>query len=388
MTSSGPLLAADESLTHQIATTFARVAPTDRAWTEKVWAMAAARDGSLSLAFGLGKYTNRNVMDAFAGVSRGTEQWTVRGSRRLAPEPERTGVGPIRYEVVEPLSRVRIALDANDVAPISFECELRGVVPPAVEEQETHVSRSRYRIDADVVRFHQTAVAEGWVEVDGERHEIDPGSWVGARDRSWGVRYGVGRPEDDVEPTGTPADAAGLVVWMPVTMTAADGTPYGLFVYHQRFVGRGWSTGSVQGGIERPAGAGRPQPFRDVVPDLRFDDGNRRLLGGTLRCVLADGGERTFTVRPVSDTGFHLGTGLYGGFEDHWHGEWRGKLHVEGEHVVGCDRVDVAHRLHQHRDCIVRVEDPATGDTGVGTVQSIVTGAHPDLGLTAEASFL
>ena len=90
MTASGPLLAADEALTHQIADTFARVAQSDRAWTEKVWLMAAARDGSLSVAFGLGKYVNRNVMDAFAGVSRQTEQWTVRSSRRLAPRPEDT----------------------------------------------------------------------------------------------------------------------------------------------------------------------------------------------------------------------------------------------------------------------------------------------------------
>ena len=50
--------------------------------------MAAARDGSIQLGFGLGKYTNRNVMDAYAGMSRGVEQMTVRASRRLAPDPE------------------------------------------------------------------------------------------------------------------------------------------------------------------------------------------------------------------------------------------------------------------------------------------------------------
>ncbi len=52
MTKPGPLLGADEQLNHQIADTFARVGQSDRSWTEKVWAMAAARDGSLSLAFG------------------------------------------------------------------------------------------------------------------------------------------------------------------------------------------------------------------------------------------------------------------------------------------------------------------------------------------------
>src|SRR5271155_6248216 len=88
MTKPGPLLGADEQLNHQITDTFARVGQSDRSWTEKVWAMAASRDGSLSVAFGLGKYINRNVMDGFAGVSRGTEQWTVRASRRLSPDFE------------------------------------------------------------------------------------------------------------------------------------------------------------------------------------------------------------------------------------------------------------------------------------------------------------
>ena len=200
--------------------------------------MAAARDGSLSLAFGLGKYINRNVMDGFAGVSRGTEQWTVRASRRLAPELERNEVGPIGYDIVDALRRTRYRLAPNDVVPISFDVEIEGVAPPAMEEEETHISRSRSRIDADIMRFHQSGVARGWVEVEGERTEVDDRAWVGARDRSWGVRYGVGQPLDDIEATPVPADTSGMFVWMPVTMTRPDGRPFTLFVYYQRYHGR------------------------------------------------------------------------------------------------------------------------------------------------------
>jgi hypothetical protein len=385
MTKPGPLLAADEQLTHQIADTFARVGQTDRSWTEKVWAMAAARDGSLSISFGLGKYVNRDVMDGFAGVSRGTEQWTVRASRRLAPELERSEVGPIAYDVVHALERTRYRLAPNDVVPISFDVEVEGVAPPGMEERETHISRSRSRVDADIVRFHQSGVARGWVEVEGERTEIDDAGWVGARDRSWGVRYGVGLPLEDIEATPAPADTSGMFVWMPVTMARPDGRPFTLFVYFQRYQGAGWATGSARGAIELPDG--RAKPFRDVIPALEFRDDNRRLTGGAIRVVLWDGTERTYRVDPVSATGFHLGTGLYGGFEGHHQGEWRGELHVDGEHIGGCDTVEVAHRIHQHRDCIVRVEDVEDGSTGVGTLQSGVIGAHPDMGLTADASF-
>lgn len=385
MTAPGPLLPADEGLNHQIVDTFSRVVESDRSWTEKIWAMAAARDGSMSIAFGLGKYINRNVMDGFAGVSRGTEQWTARASRRLTPEVERNEIGPIGYDVVVPLERTRYRLEANDVVPISFDVEVEGVAPPAMEDRETHISRSRSRIDADVMRFHQSGTARGWVEVDGQRTEIDDESWVGARDRSWGVRYGIGKPLDDVEATPMPEGTAGMFVWMPVTMTRPDGRPFTFFVYYQDYHGPGWSRVSARGSIELPDG--RVKAFGDVNPELEFRDDNRRLTGGTIRVVMPDGSGRRYRVEPLSDTGFHLGTGLYGGFEGHFHGEWRGELHVDGEHVQDCDTVEVAHRLKQHRDCIVRLTDLEDGSTGIGTMQSNAVGAHPAMGLTAEASF-
>ena len=83
----GELLAADESFFHQTTDTFAVVATSDPAWTEKVCAMATTRDGSLQLGFGLGRYPNRNVLDGYGALSRGPEQLTVRASRRLASDP-------------------------------------------------------------------------------------------------------------------------------------------------------------------------------------------------------------------------------------------------------------------------------------------------------------
>ena len=90
----GPLGPADERFDHQIADTFATVGVSDPSWTEKVCAMAARRDGSLQLGFGMGKYTNRNVLDGYAGLSRGAEQITVRGSRRLFPDSTTRRSGP------------------------------------------------------------------------------------------------------------------------------------------------------------------------------------------------------------------------------------------------------------------------------------------------------
>jgi len=115
----GVLLPSDEGFHHQIADTFATVLQSDPTWTEKVCLSVGRRDGALQLGFGLGKYLNRNVMDAYAGISRGVEQRTVRASRQLWPGPEATSVGPIHYEIVEPLRKIRLRLDENDVQKIA-----------------------------------------------------------------------------------------------------------------------------------------------------------------------------------------------------------------------------------------------------------------------------
>jgi len=380
MTNPGPLLPADEGLHHQIVETFARVGERDRSWTEKICAMAAARDGSVQLALGLGKYTNRGVMDAYAGISRGVEQWTVRSSRALAPAPETTVVGPIRYEVVEPLRTLRFALDPNPTLPISFEWTLSSPVPPALESREVHVSRDRYRVDADIIRYHHGGTASGWLEIDGTRTTFDDTEWISTRDHSWGVRYQVGAPLPDIAPVAQPEGTSAYVLWFPVFCTRPDGSHYGLHFYYQRFAFGDWSRLTFEGGVEHENG--RKEPFTAAQPNLRFDDRTRRFLGGDITCTMRDGSERVFTLLPVSDTGFHLATGLYGGFDDKFHGQWRGDEHVEGEHFPDCTAADALPRVRQHRQALVRVEDPAGEGVGYGDLQSIVTGAHPDIGLT------
>ncbi|MCU1456769.1 MAG: hypothetical protein JWL73_861 [Actinomycetia bacterium] len=375
----GPLIAADEQFTHQIVDTHARVGTSERSWTEKVCAQASARDGSFQLALGLGKYTNRNVMDAYAGISRGVEQWTVRSSRALAPDPETATIGPIRYEVLEPLREVRFALDANDAQPIAFEWIFTGTVPASVENREVHVSRDRYRINADVIRYHHVGTARGWVELDGERTEFDDSSWISTRDHSWGVRYEVGAPVPDIAPSPMPEGASAYVLWFPVSCAHSDGTPFGLHFYYQRFGFGGRSRLTFEGGIEHANG--KREEFVAAVPDLRFDDATRRFQGGTITVTMVDGTAREYRLSPVGATGFHLAAGLYGGYDDHYHGQWRGQSHLDGDYYPDCTLTAAVKKLRQHRLGLVRVEDP-DGGVGYGDLQSIVTGPHPEIGLT------
>jgi len=382
----GPLVPADETLLHQTVDTFATVGSSDLGWTEKIWAQTCALDGSLQVLFGLGKYTNRNVMDAFGGVSRGREQWTVRGSRALHTDPATAAVGPLRYEIVSPLDAVRLVLEPSDVQPIAFDVVLRGSVPARMEDREHLRSPRRGRITNEVVRYHQAGVTEGWVEVDGTRHEISPDTWMSARDHSWGVRTNVGEPARDLEPAEYPPNPHSLTSWSPVLMRRPEGEHYVLFHYYLDTNLPGLPSKRLRGGVEYPDG--REEPFVDAHLDVRFDDTNRRFLGGTITFTHEDGTERPLSVMPASDTGFHLGTGLYFGLDGQRHGMWRGELHVDGEHIVDCTVPDVARRIHQHRDCVVRVDDPVGGGTGVGPMQTIAIGGFPALGLTLENTFI
>lgn len=376
----GDLLPADELLCHQTVDTFATVATSDPAWTEKVCAMAMARDGSLQIGFGLGKYTNRNVMDGYAALSRGPEQVTVRASRRLAPLPDVTSIGPIHYEIVEPMRTIRFRLEANDAQPIAFDWLFRAELPPVTEDR-THL-RAGYRTMAELVRYHQIGVAEGWIEVDGERTEMTPDEWVSTRDHSWGVRYDVGVPPTDVEGAGEPTIPAGvgfMMIWSPLLMERPDGSRYGLHLHFTRYAMAGFDQTTVVGGVEHPDGS--REPIVSIVPSLRFDPDNRRLLGGELVATTEAGVEHPLTVEVLGDTGVHLGAGLYFGFDGHHHGEFRGELHVDGERIADCRPIETAKRLHQIRDTVVRVTDPVGGGVGVGNLQPIAAGPWPDLGL-------
>jgi hypothetical protein len=381
----GPLGAADEGFNHQMADTFATVGTSDPSWTEKVCAMAARRDGSVQLGFGLGKYTNRNVLDGYAGLSRGPEQVTVRGSRRLFPEPDLTAVGPVRYEVLEPMRRVRFALDPNPCQPLAFDWVYEAVLPPATEDRTHQRAPLGYRVSADLVRYHQIGTASGWYEIDGRRHTIDPDEWVSTRDHSWGVRYDVGTPPTDVDPFDPVAQMAFRMIWCPALMTDPDGTRWGLFMHLIEARGFGHHRRTVMGTVEHADG--RTERMADIRPELAYDPANRRLLGGTVTVTLEDGKERTFVLEVPTDTGFHLGAGLYFGWQGHHHGEWRGELHVDGERLADCRQPELARQLHQLRDTFVHIHERATGAEGWGNCQPMITGAHPDLGLDGESSF-
>ncbi|WP_027929028.1 hypothetical protein [Amycolatopsis thermoflava] len=374
------IVPADELLCHQTPETFATISQADISWTEKLWASLFARDGSLQVDCGIGKYHNRNVIDMFAGISRGTEQLTVRASRRLDSDPDRVGVGPLDYEVVEPLKAVRFVLRENHLLPIRFDLTVTGVLPPFLEAKDGQREPDGFRICSDLLRYHQASTVCGRIWIDGEQIEVRDDEWFGFRDHSWGVRMDVGEPPPDVHRRQR-LDGNFILTWSPMWMRNPDGTSYEVHHYHQWVDGK---TTYFSGFVNHPDGT--QTPLHNVQDELKFDPVNRRLLGGKMTFDAGWGQTRTVEIEPASDTGFHLGTGLYFGFKGHRHGTWLGESHLDGERYADVSDPDTAREVHQLRDCVIRCRE---GDaTGYGIFESMVIGEHPRYGLTRESSFL
>jgi hypothetical protein len=206
---------------------------------------------------------------------------------------------------------------------------------------------------------------------------------VSFRDHSWGIRPGVGLPIPGLPRGSRPTQS--LVSWFPMILEKADGTPYRMFAFFDHRTGPGFEHRRSQAEVEGPDGV---HHFAAAAQDFRFDDANRRMLGGTLTLIDTDGSTRPLTITPVGDTGFHLGTGGYFGWNGRVIGQYVGDLLVDGEKVEGCDQPEVARQLHQLRDLLVRIDDPVGGGTGYGNLETMAVGEFPELGLTEANSFL
>lgn len=290
----------------------------------------------------------------------------------------------MHYEIIEPLRRIRCTLKANEFADIAFDATWIGDYEASLEEPWSDRSSDMGRVTHDILRYHQIGTIEGWVEVEGDRFDITPDTWISIRDHSWGLRPGIGKHISGLRPAAYPARS--LLTWMPASMVRGDGTRYSLFAFidDKDFDDRNEHRSQAEEQFED----GRSQNFAGATHSLEFEDANRRLRGGTITLLGTDGTTRPLTVKPVGETGFHLGTGGYFGWDGRPPGMFTAEEVVAGEKLTGMDSPEMACKAHQLRDLLVHIEDPVVGGAGLANIETLVLGAHPEKGLTSENSFL
>jgi hypothetical protein len=261
---------------------------------------------------------------------RNGRQHNLRLSRQLRPDHDSTTIGPLSYEVVEPLKTIRLVVDPGDHG-FALDLLWDGMLPP--HEEGAHFSRTNGRATADYRRFDQAGWVSGWVELAGDRFVAD--RWWGIRDHSWGVRPGVG----GFEPLNGPPAAGlfgrgGLFFWM--TFMSETGTGYAQI--HEDSDGNRLM---LDGHLRFPDGKGgaREVPVVDAHHELQFYEGTRILMKMRATLVPAEG-------KPVEIEGHRLfgapwafiGTGYDGGYDDR-----QGLGVYRGEYRCETDVYDVSH---------------------------------------------
>lgn len=309
-----PPVPLDEYPIHQAPLSLEHVASSDRNFYDRAYFNAHARSDELFFIAGFGCYPNLGVKDAFALVRRGGQQSAVHFSDALTDERLDLRVGDFRVEVREPLQTIRLIADRADLG-LTFDLTWEGSFP-AVQEQP-HIMRAGRRAILDACRFAQVGTWEGVLSLDGDDITVDPGTWVGTRDRSWGIR-----PVGEAEPSGRNADEPLEGFWwlyVPLrfddfaVVIIVQELPDGFRTLNDAV--RVWPDGRIeQLGWPRVA--------------ISYESGGRVPTHAEITCSTADGSPLVIEVDALLAAPIHVGGG-YGGDPDWTHGQWRGRDFAE-----------------------------------------------------------
>ncbi|WP_109507477.1 hypothetical protein [Nocardioides speluncae] len=298
----------DEFPIHQAPLSMARVASSDRGFYDRCYFNALDQDGSAFLVTGLGTYPNLGVVDAYASVRVGDLQHSVRFSDALDERSLEQRVGGYRVEVVEPLSELRVICEHELV---SFDLTWRGSFPAVLEQPHLLLSGARPTLDAQ--RFAQVGTWEGVLAAAGSEHRVEPATWVGTRDRSWGIR-----PSGEPEPPGRTADEPMEGFWWLYAPLRFDDFALVVIVQESPDGFRTLNDATrifADGRIEQ---LGWPRVEIDYLP------GTRQPQCARLHLTVPSGDPLVVEIEPLPGIGLHVGCG-YGGDPEWGHGQWRGR---------------------------------------------------------------
>ncbi|MEO5723047.1 MAG: hypothetical protein ABIQ39_01760 [Ilumatobacteraceae bacterium] len=362
----------DDYPIHQACVPIAYTATADLNHYDRYFFNGYSSNGSLYFALAMGLYPNRHVTDAAFSVINGPapatgggrpeprEQISVFASQR-APEDRRdaTTVGPIRVEIIEPLHIICLHVDAPDQG---LRAELRFTSRSQAIEEPHFFQRVGMRTRFDYTRLTQFGSWSGWIDIDGERHDVQPDDVLGSRDRSWGVRP-VGEPVNGA-PVGEPQF---FWLWAPVNFPTLSTH----FDVNEHGDGQRWhEVGAIV------AAGGQSEMMRAVDYRVRWRAGTRWAQQFEYDLVDWHGAVTTVHLEPLYE--FQM-RGLGYGHPLHPHGSWQGESLVAGERLAlpvaqPCESSNV------HIQALVRATlTTADGrvEHGLGILEQLAVGPHP-----------
>jgi len=362
----------DDYPIHQTGAPLHQPATGDRNHYDRYFFNGYDRDGSLFFAVAMGLYPNRSVIDAAFSVVVDGVQRSVHASARAPEDPTDTRCGPVRVEVVEPLRVLRITVDDDEHG---IGCDLTWRARTVAVEEERFRRSSGTRIVMDYTRMTQFGTWEGWVRTGDQEVTIDPGTFLGSRDRSWGIRS-VGEPEG-----GAPGTAIPQFFWLWAPLNFEDGASH--FDVNEDARGERWHETALRvpllGDASPVDPGGLPhssEPMRAVDWHIDWEPGTRRARAASLTFTPWNEEPSVIELEPIL-TFQMLGIGY---FHPEWaHGVWKGESSSGFDELVLAD-LEPAAPQHTHVQQLVRA---TWGDrTGVGVLEQLAIGAHAPSGLT------
>jgi hypothetical protein len=350
----------DEHPIHQGPQSMQYFVTSDRNVYDRCIMHALSRDGVGQVAVGLGVYPHVGVIDGYVAVRRGRRLTSLRTSAALGPDRMRQEVGPLRIEVVEGLQTVRVVCD-DDEHGITADLTWEGAFP-AVDEPR-HIRRQGDDVILDAFRFVQTASVTGALVVDAD-DLLGGTEWVGARDRSWGIR-----PVGQGAPAGKPHEPAMWWCWIPLRfddfalMFVLEEAPDGYRTINEAI---------------RIHPDGRIEQLGWAEPQITYRPGTRYPTHATIGLKERGGRELTLEIEPLGPMPLSVGLG-YGPDDDGWnHGRWMGDAWSQRvDHDLDDDAVEqrVAWSMIDHA-----ARATLDGQVGHGIFEHMALGRHDPSG--------
>ncbi|MGL6071040.1 hypothetical protein [Craterilacuibacter sp.] len=331
----------------------------ERNFYDRYYFNGFSEDGGSYFAVALGVYPYLGVMDAHACVQREGVQRCVFASRALGGKRMDTRVGPIAIDIVEPLARLDVRIDAPELG-LAGRLTFTGRTAP--QEEPRFVWHDGPRTVLDLTRMTQLGRWQGALSVDGTDIVVD--GWRATRDRSWGVRPIGARDAQPMLPAG---QMQWFWLWGP--------THFDDLVVHfhtnDDAHGNGWNRQCVL----VPTDGGAPRHLSQPRVHIEYREGCRQLARASISGMLADGRRATLALE-CGEVIYMQGAGYN---HPEWgHGSYHGEFAVHGE-TRDCRTLDPNDFAQIHLQSLTRATLAIAGEatrTGRGILEQMLLGPH------------
>ena len=342
-----PLSPLDDLMIHQTPDPVRIMWTGDPRAYERYWMVSYSADGQVLVATGGSIYPNLDRAEAYAIVVAGGRHASVRSFRPLGVDRTDMRVGPIAPRVLQGLRRWRYVLEANEQG-IAYDLEFTDTVRQRFREplSDSEHGQPPGRRNDVTTGFEGFGDVRGWVEIDGARIELGPGS-QGSRDRHWGTGRGVGGPALALGGRLHVGTNGNAFVQFP------DWTLWGDRILYRY--------GDQRGGFDR---VGKPTRW------LRFEPDTHLFAEAVVEYPLAGGERRRVHYERLGQQTAYLRCGMYGGTPegDIHQGGYDGPPRTEGEvYDVGRPEVRTAIAGLDEHLCRVTWQD----ESSIGVYQTI-----------------